>query len=254
MTIEFSRSGSRKMQSMLQKWFPGGTSVGGETESAGNQQQPASLLADWNSYASSAGTQDATSSSPFRLDLESAVPESIAPLLKSANETLLGAFTTVSKSVRELPGNVQNVASSMPSRKAILYCGLMLATGVFFLFIAFFLFLPLIVVAPRKFAICFTFGCLFIVGSFFVLKGPRTQLLHMISKERLPFTAGFVASMVATLYVSMVLHSYILSVVFSAIQIFALLYYVISYFPGGSTGMRYLVSLATSSALKCFGQ
>ena len=59
----------------------------------------------------------------------------------------------------------------------------MLASGVFFIFIAFTLFLPVIVVLPQKFAICFTLGCLFIMGSFFALKGPRNQFLHMISKE-----------------------------------------------------------------------
>lgn len=240
------------MQGVVQAWFSGGPSSGG---GAGGDGEPASLLADWNSYAAARTQETSTSlSSQLSLDLEAAVPESIAPLLKSANTTLLGAFNTVSKGVRELPGNVQTAASSMPSRRAIFYFGLMLATGVFFVFISFTMFLPVMVVMPQKFAICFTLGCLFVMGAFFVLKGPRTQLLHMISKERLPFTAGFVASMVATIYVSMVLHSYLLSVLFSGVQVFALLYYVISYFPGGSAGMRFLSSMVTSSVLKCFGR
>jgi hypothetical protein len=58
-----------------------------------------------------------------------------------------------------------------------------LASGVFFIFIAFTLFLPVMVVMPQKFAICFTLGCGFIIGSFFVLKGPKNQLSHMFSKE-----------------------------------------------------------------------
>jgi len=37
--------------------------------------------------------------------------------------------------------------------------------------------------------------------------------------QRWPFTAGFIGSMAATIYVSVVLHSYILSVVFAAIQV-----------------------------------
>lgn len=235
---------------MMQGWFSGGPSSDG---ASGGNQEPASLLSDWNSYAANR-TLENSPSSQLGLDLEAAVPESIAPLLKSANETLLGAFSTVSKGVRELPGNVQTATSSLPSRKTILYFGLMLATGVFFVFIAFTIFLPVMVIAPQKFAICFTLGCLFIVGAFFVLKGPATQLRHMISKERLPFTAGFVTSMVATIYVSMGLHSYILSVAFSGIQVFALLYYVLSYFPGGAAGMRFLSSMVTSSVLKCFGR
>eukprot|EP01018_Ginkgo_biloba_P018528 Gb_01488 [translate_table: standard] len=216
------------------------------------QQNPASLLADWKAYASS--RPEASGSLQAGRDLEASVPESLAPLFKSANETVLGTFNIVSKGVRDLPGNVQSAASSMPSGKALLYFGILLATGIFFIFIALTMFLPVMVVMPRKFAICFTLGCLFIILSFFALKGPKSQLLHMASKERLPLTIGFVASMAATIYVSMVLRSYLLSVVFSVIQVLALLYYLVSYFPGGSAGMRFLSSRVISLATKCVGR
>jgi hypothetical protein len=49
---------------------------------------PGSLLEDWNSYASKSSVPG------VGRDLESAVPESFAPLLKSASETFSGAFTT----------------------------------------------------------------------------------------------------------------------------------------------------------------
>ncbi|XP_057802781.1 protein transport protein SFT2-like [Salvia miltiorrhiza] len=75
----------------------------------------------------------------------------------------------------------------------------------------------------------------------------------MVSKERLPFTLGFLGRMVGTIYVSMVLHSYLLSVFFSVLQVLALLYYAVSYFPGGSAGLRFLSSTLTSSVLGCFG-
>jgi hypothetical protein len=63
------------------------------------------------------------------------------------------------------------------------YFGILLAAGVFFVFIAFTMFLPVMVLVPQKFAICFTIGCALIVASFFALKGPKNQLAHMISKE-----------------------------------------------------------------------
>uniref|UniRef100_A0A6N2KZ06 Vesicle transport protein n=1 Tax=Salix viminalis TaxID=40686 RepID=A0A6N2KZ06_SALVM len=106
----------------------------------------------------------------------------------------------------------------------------------------------------NKFAICFTLGCGFIIGSFFALKGPKNQLAHMSSKERIPFTLGFIGSMVGTLYVSMVWHSYVLSVLFSVIQVLALVYYAISYFPGGSAGLKFLSSSLASSAMRLFGR
>lgn len=64
-----------------------------------------------------------------------------------------------------------------------MYFGILLATGVFFVFIAFTMFLPVMVLMPQKFALCFTIGCSFIIGSFFALKGPKNQLAHMSTKE-----------------------------------------------------------------------
>uniref|UniRef100_A0A0D6QTK1 Vesicle transport protein n=1 Tax=Araucaria cunninghamii TaxID=56994 RepID=A0A0D6QTK1_ARACU len=230
------------MQKTAQAWFMGGPS-------SSELQKSPSLLADWNAYASAKAGESGDS-----MDLEAAAPTSFAPIIKTANDSFMGTFNIVSKGVRDLPGNIQSATSTMPSGKSIMYFGLLLATGIFFIFIAFTMFLPIMVVMPQKFAICFTLGCIFIIGSFFALKGPRNQFAHMTSKERLPFTAGFLGSMAATIYVSMVLHSYILSVIFSGIQVLALSYYVISYFPGGSSGMRFLSSTLMSTVSKCFGR
>ncbi|EXB97665.1 Protein transport protein SFT2 [Morus notabilis] len=228
------------MQKMAQEWFTQSVSDGADV----SEKPSSSLLADWNSYAAS--HSDENSSLPLGFDLEAAV--------RSANDTVSGTFSVVSKGVRDIPGNLQSATSSVPSGKALMYFGLFLATGVFFVFLAFTMFLPVMVIMPQKFAICFTLGCGFIIGSFFALKGPKNQLAHMSSKERLPFTLGFLGSMVGTIYVSMVLHSYILSVLFSVIQVLALAYYAFSYFPGGSAGLKFLSSTLTSTVLKCFGR
>ncbi|XWS51696.1 hypothetical protein CRYUN_Cryun11dG0005700 [Craigia yunnanensis] len=224
----------------MQAWFSGGSS-GVE----GQGKEGSSLLADWNSYASSREAEEGTATG-FGFDLESAV--------RSTNDTVTGTFNVVSKGVRDLPGNLQSATSSVPSGKALIYFGLLLATGVFFVFIAFTLFLPVMVLMPQKFAICFTLGCVFIIGSFFALRGPKNQFAHMSSKERLPFTLGFIGSLVGTIYVSMVLHSYILSVLCSVLQVLALAYYAISYFPGGSAGLKFFTSAFTSSVTRCFGR
>ncbi|MBA0606781.1 hypothetical protein Godav_019198 [Gossypium davidsonii] len=225
----------------MRAWFSGGSS--GNEEEQG--KEGSSLLSDWNSYAASKEAEEGTTT-VFGFDLESAA--------RSANDTVTGTFNVVSKGVRDLPGNLQSATSSVPSGKAFIYFGLFLAAGVFFVFIAFTMFLPVMVLMPQKFAICFTLGCGFIIGSFFALRGPKNQLAHMSSKERLPFTVGFIGSMVGTMYVSMVLHSYILSVLFSVVQVLALAYYAVSYFPGGSAGLKFLTSALTSSVSRCFGR
>ncbi|KAL1202971.1 hypothetical protein V5N11_015222 [Cardamine amara subsp. amara] len=228
---------------MAQGWFSMSGSSS-EDQQQGQQQSGSSLLADWNSYAASRDFEE--SSGSFGFDIESAV--------RSANDTVSGTFSVVSKGVRDIPGSLQSATSSMPSGKSLMYFGLLLASGVFFIFIAFTMFLPVMVLMPQKFAICFTLGCGFIIGSFFALRGPQNQLAHMTSMERLPLTLGFIATMVGTIYVSMVLHSYILSVLFSVLQVLALIYYCISYFPGGSSGMKFLSSALTSSVLRVFGR
>ncbi|XP_052178389.1 protein transport protein SFT2-like [Diospyros lotus] len=225
------------MQKTAQAWFAGGPSTSGDPDKTSS-----SLLADWNAYAAS---QDAEGSD-LGFDLEAAV--------RTANDKVSGTFNVVSKGVRELPGSFQSATSNIPSGKSLMYFGLLVAAGVFFIFIAFTMFLPVMVIMPQKFALCFTIGCTLIIGSFFALKGPKYQLLHMSSKERLPFTLGFIGSMVGTVYVSMFLHSYMLSVLFSVLQVLALSYYVISYFPGGSAGLKFLSSSLTSSILRCFGR
>ncbi|XP_076909635.1 protein transport protein sft2-like [Bidens hawaiensis] len=231
----------------MQSWFSGGSAGDNNPNSLPKSLSApsSSLLSDWNSYAA---TKDSDAGSSFvgSFDIESAV--------RSANDTVSGTFNVVTRGVSNIPGNLQSATSNIPSGKSLMYFGLLLASGVFFVFIAFTVFLPVIVIVPQKFALCFTVGCGFIIGSFFMLKGPKNQFLHMTSTERLPFTLGFIGSMVGTIYVSMVLHSYILSVFFAVIQVLALAYYCISYFPGGSAGMRFLTSSLTSSVMKCFGR
>eukprot|EP00897_Mesotaenium_endlicherianum_P009442 jgi/Mesen1/8526/ME000480S07875 len=123
------------------------------------------------------------------------------------------------KNVQDLPGSLQKTATALPSRRAVAYFGAMLAAGAFFVFVAFAMFLPVMVVYPQKFALCFTIGCILIMGAFFVLKGPAQQLQHMTSME-----------------------------------VLALAYYVISYFPGGSTGMRFLTSMGSSAVWSLVGR
>lgn len=235
----------------MQSWFSLGSSTGEDCHRKPPQpttttSSSSSLLSDWNSYASSKASEDSGGSLVGVFDLESAV--------RSANDTVTGTFNVVSKGVRDIPGSLQSATSNIPSGKSLMYFGLLLATGVFFIFIAFTMFLPVIVLVPQKFALCFTLGCCLIIGSFFALKGPKNQLEHMLSKERLPFTLGFLSTMVGTIYVSMALHSYILSVLFSILQVIALAYYAVSYFPGGSAGMKFMLSGVSSSILKCFGR
>lgn len=226
------------MHKTAQSWFTGGPS---QSNSDLNKKPP-SLLADWNAYAASSSDAD-SQDLDLGFDIESAVRTKVS-----------GTFNVVSKGVRDIPGSLQSATSNVSTGKSFMTFGILLAVGVFLVFIAVTVFLPVMVFAPQKFAICFTIGCALIIASFFALKGYRTQFAHMTSKERLPITLGFIGSMLGTIYVSMVLHSYVFSVFFSILQVVSLSYYAISYFPGGSAGVKFFTSALTSSIMGCFGR
>ncbi|KAG0304979.1 hypothetical protein BGZ97_001278 [Linnemannia gamsii] len=110
------------------------------------------------------------------------------------------------------------------------------AGGLACFMIAFFVGLPLFLPKPSKFATSFTLGSILLMTSFALLKGPAAHFKALISKERLPFTVAYLGSMIFVLYSSLVVGSYILTIIGTVIEIFALLYYFTSYSPfsGGS--------------------
>lgn len=87
------------------------------------------------------------------------------------------------------------------------------------LLLAFTVALPIIVISPSKFAFSFTLGSILIMVAFTTLKGWKEQLKHMISRERIPFSAGYVGSMFGTLYAAIAMKSYLFSLFFSGLQV-----------------------------------
>ena len=135
----------------------------------------------------------------------------------------------------------------MPSTTGVTYFAALLGSGALFLVIAFFVFLPVLVVAPAKFAACFSLGSGLVVAAPAALRGTKTHLSHVLSKERRPLTAAYCGSLFLTLWASLGLHSYFLSLVACGGQICALAYYAASYVPGGAVGLRAAGGVAASA-------
>lgn len=100
--------------------------------------------------------------------------------------------------------------------------------------------LPLIVLAPHKFAGLFTTGSLCFMAGISVLKGPVAFAAHLLSGSRLAVSAGYVGSMVATIWASMWYRSAPLTMAFSVLQIVELLWLAASYIPGGSMALGFV--------------
>lgn len=90
------------------------------------------------------------------------------------------------------------------------------------------------------------------MGSFGILKGPVEHCQSMIQPDRLVFTTIYVGSMLATLYCTFHyggVKGYVAVMTASAVQLVALLWYLISFMPGGAAGLRY-VAMAMLHMLK----
>lgn len=102
-----------------------------------------------------------------------------------------------------------------------------------------FTFLPVLVISPQKFALLFAFGSLIVMGSLAFLKGPKALASQLIQREKLPFSATYVVSLVGTLVGTIVLKSFILTAVFGLTQAVALMYFLASYVPGGKAVLNF---------------
>ncbi|KAF8890673.1 ER-to-golgi vesicle protein transport Sft2 [Infundibulicybe gibba] len=111
-----------------------------------------------------------------------------------------------------------------------------------------FLTLPLLAIRPAKFALSFSLGSLLVMFGFSVLIGPINHFKHLISKDRLPFSLIYFSSLGLTLYFALGAHSYFGSLICGAIQVLALVSYVLAYFPGGTQTLRMGGSLALRGA------
>jgi hypothetical protein len=124
--------------------------------------------------------------------------------------------------------------------------------GAFFLFLAIFVLLPAIAIAPSKFALAFTIGCCLVLSGFAALKGWRRQAAAMFARDRLPFTLGYLGSIALTLYASVFMRSYLLSLLASALQAVALAYYFASFYPGGTDSVKWVLGMCGSGLGRCF--
>ncbi|QLG71500.1 hypothetical protein HG535_0B05420 [Zygotorulaspora mrakii] len=107
---------------------------------------------------------------------------------------------------------------------------------------------PVLAVNPRKFGLLWSMGSLLFVLAFGVLMGPSSYVKHLISRERLPFTIFFFTSCLLTIYFAAIAKSTLLTIPCAILELIAVLYYGISYFPMGATGLKMISSVGVNTA------
>ncbi|KAF2866683.1 Got1/Sft2-like family-domain-containing protein [Massariosphaeria phaeospora] len=123
--------------------------------------------------------------------------------------------------------------------RMLVFGGLMLAALALFATCFALMFTPVFMLRPQKFAILWSMGSVLFLASWAVMMGPIQYVQHLVSGPRLPFTAAYFGSIALTLYFSLAHYGILLTFVASAAQLVCLLWYLVSYFPLGSTGLRF---------------
>ncbi|GAB4814109.1 hypothetical protein N2152v2_001155 [Parachlorella kessleri] len=211
--------------------------------SRGNEP-PASVLAEWNKYSGGSGASQTDRLLSSAEEGATAVTSFLGSSFKVVSTGVTGAASSVGAGVQSL---------AVPSGTQMTYFAFMLGSGVVFLLLAFFLFLPVAILSPSKFALTFSLGSALVLASLGALRGWKQQLRHMTSKERLPFTGVYLGSLIGTLYAALFMHSYLLSLLCCIIQVPALIYYCLSYFPGGAAGTQFVLTMVGRLFGQAFG-
>ncbi|AAS51986.2 ADR066Cp [Eremothecium gossypii ATCC 10895] len=136
-------------------------------------------------------------------------------------------------------------ALSRTERLALFVVFLAAAAGCFAACVMLF---PVLALKPRKFGLLWPVGSLLFVLAFGVLQGPVAYAKHMLSRERLPFTAFFLTTCAATIYFAAIAKSTLLTIPCALLQLVAVVYYGVSYFPFGAAGLRMVSAAGLSTA------
>ena len=92
-------------------------------------------------------------------------------------------------------------------------------------------------------------GSILVLSAFAALKGGFYQYFIvdlLLSSAHRVYTLGYFFSIIVSLYVSLVLKSYMLTFGAMILEIVFLMYFICASFPGGHTGLNYLGSMVCS--------
>jgi hypothetical protein len=210
---------------------------------------PADLLEQQKAASSAASSQQGQNSSggifsgmKSFFSSDSSASTADIPSAVQNDEESAGLMNWASSKLNSAKTSMDDISST---KERFTTFAILAAIGVVSMILAF-TFLPIVIISPHKFALLFTLGSGLMLLSFSFLRGHANFIKHMASMERLPFSASYLTSLVGTLYCSLVMGSYLLTLIFSLIQVVALAYFLVSYIPGGTSALTFMGSMVGS--------
>eukprot|EP00397_Hematodinium_sp_SG-2012_P035160 GEMP01037792.1.p1 GENE.GEMP01037792.1~~GEMP01037792.1.p1 ORF type:complete len:254 (+),score=33.34 GEMP01037792.1:43-762(+) len=188
------------------------------------------------------------------VDLEAGTLDTDALMGKAGNvmramgDSAKAAGVSVKKGASSAATAVSDVAITPAQIRTAIGCFVL---GAIFLCGAF-VFLPMIVFAPQKFALLFTLGSIAIVSGVASLRNPKIFILSLMERPKLPFSLLYLGSMFLTIYASIILRSYIITMLAIVCQIGSLVHFVFSYVPGGTRFLKLLTKIVSNVCRLCW--
>lgn len=175
--------------------------------------------------------------------------QSFFPLL-----TIAGTWSSIQDSVSGVSNQLQELSGSIPEagplsaafRTRVKQSIYLLIASITFAILAVFIGLPTLIFRPAKFVICMTLSTLLGASSVIVLQKPSVFLSNLLKggpSNSLPIVC-LLSSLIATVYVTIVIHKYIYVLIMGSIQILCMLYYLSSFVPGGTRGLQIIIKTA----------
>ncbi|XP_001606400.1 vesicle transport protein SFT2C [Nasonia vitripennis] len=109
------------------------------------------------------------------------------------------------------------------------------------------IYIPVLLLKARKFALLYSLGSMFFLMSFSFLWGPMSYIKSLFSAERRCFSIIYIVTLTGTLYFALHLQSTSLTVLCAVCQLIAMLTFLISHIPGGTTGLMFFTRMFRSS-------
>lgn len=193
------------------------------------------------SGTNAAGASSAADTSASWFGVGALDTESLLPMFNSETMQSLSWSNMKASMEAQMPKQIMGMGYQ---QRFQVFCGLLFLSALFFA-LAFFIGMPALVARPQKFAISFTMGSLTFMASFGILKGPWEHLKSMLSADRIYFTFIYFGSMFMTLYFTFSAggaSGYLLVLSASTAQLLALLFYLVSFLPGGASGLKYVLA------------
>jgi hypothetical protein len=150
----------------------------------------------------------------------------------------------------KITSNFTNTLEVQTNYKAFF---IVLGVGIIFLIFSL-MSLPFVVLFPQKFLSLFSIGSVITLSSFIFIYGTAKYIKMLFEKSRLPYTIAYIVSIVLGVYFAFIKEYFLYSLICAVVQMITLVIFCLTFIPGGSTGITFILELLKKPIKKLFNK